>query len=264
MISQYLINVIEEEVLPVSFGRAHLPKQLTRAESVRTKLLARRVKAKIRSKYQGQIQRNEVIKEFEEVRNYLRSIVTSDNTVNWRKFEGLDNAAGFRNLSSVGAAYVFTNFAFGDGVPIAKNEKEIQSSRNLQQITPYNVISDKSRIVSFIFDRSVYKLITKDFEFSKTVGIVESASRLFVVSKGLDAAVTLSLQKDVEIPKLEKFILSMNVSKIDFETKMELWDEFDIFVRLQIQERIKQSSVEKKEKLQDFNKRLFTNFPLED
>jgi hypothetical protein len=264
MVSQYLINVIEQEVLPVSFENAHFPKQLSRVESVKKRFLAKRAKVRVRRKYQSQIQKSEVVKEFEDIRNYFRSIVNSDNTMGWRKFDVSDNSTGFRNISAIGATYPFTNFVFGDGISQVKTIREVQSSKELQQVVPYNVFSNKEKAISFIFDRPIYDLISSDYNFSKRVGIIESASRLFVLSKDLQASMMLSLRKDIETPKLEKFILTMNLPKLDFDKKMDLWDDFDHFVRQQIQEKIRHSNAEEKEKLQDFNERLFTNFPLED
>jgi len=264
MISQYLIKVIEQEVLPESFENAHLPKRLSRAQSVQRRFLVKRAKARARRKYQRQIQKSEVVKEFEDIRNYFRSIVNSDNTIGWRKFDLPDNSTGFRNISAIGATYPFTNFIFGDGEPEVKTIKEVQSSKELLQVVPYNVFSNKEKAISFIFDRPIYDLISSNYAFSKRVGIIESASRLFVTSKDLQASMMLSLRKDIETPKLEKFILTMNVPKLDFDKKMDLWDDFDHFIRLQIQERIRHLNAEEKEKFQDFNERLFTNFPLED
>ena len=264
MISRYLINLFEQEVIPASFENVHLPRQLSRAENIKTRFLIKRARARIRKKYQNQIKRNEVIKEFEGVKNYFKSFVASDNTIGLRNSEILDNSTGLRNISLIGASYPFVNATFGDGDPTGRSKKEIYSSKELQQMVPYNVFQSKEKAVSFIFDRKTYDLISRDHVFSKKVGIVESASRLFVLSKGIEASMLFSLQMDIETPNLEKFILTIRVPNLDFDKKMEFWDELDYFIRKQIQDRIRLSNSEEKEELRDFNKNLFTDFPLED
>jgi hypothetical protein len=262
-IANYLIQLMEKEILPEALRRVSLPRRPSPLEELRIKHWLRRVRKRRRAIEEQRLEIWRVVEQFESVRHAINGFPVDISDFRPRELGFHDGTNVFRERRLFQGTLSRRGLLRGDGFPIIESMDVKKRIEELGKVLPYNPYKEKEeRKPRFYFDRIVQHKILADTLFSRNVSFIESAAKLFALSKTLQADFFLSFRRDSEIPEWKKYILTINVPGIDFDTKMKLWDEFDAFIRERIRERLLHAPKEEAKKLKKLNKTLFTRVEL--
>lgn len=78
----------------------------------------------------------------------------------------------------------------------------------------------------------------------------------------IDLTGYIYLEKDYEIPDLDKIVLSINIRDFSIKEKLDLWDKIDDFLRKNVETYIDNLSENAKSEFVNFNQYFFTNVEL--
>jgi hypothetical protein len=262
-IANYLIQLMENEILPEALRRVSLPRVPTPLEELRIKHWLRRVRKRRRRIEEQKLAMWRVVEQFESVRHAINGFPVDISDFRRRELDLRDGTDIFEERRLFQGTVSRRGLLRGDGFPIIESRDVKKRIEELGKVLPYNPYREmEERKPGFYFDRMVQDEILADTLFSRNVSFIESAAKLFALSKTLQADFLLSFRRDSEIPEWKKYILTINVPGIDFDAKMNLWDEFDAFIRERIRERLLHAPKQEAKKLKKLNNTLFTRVEL--
>jgi len=262
-ISDYLVQLMEKEILPQALRNATLPSRPSPLEEFRLRQWLKRVGKKRRPLEEKKLKSWHIIEQFELLKHAVNGHPLDISDLKRRELDYFDGTSVFKGMSPLHGTLLRRKPLRGDGIPVVEPGDVKKRIEKLEKVRPYSPFKEREEIESrFYFDRFVHDRISANQLFSRTVSTIESAAKLFALSKSIQANYFLSFRKDLEIPEWKKYILTMNVGGLDFEKKMKMWDEFDAFIRERIKERLLHAPEEEAEELKKLDKVLFTRFEL--
>lgn len=263
-IKDYLIHLMENEILPDALKNASLPYRPSPVEMFRMKQWLKRVGKRRKPLEEQKLETWRMVEQFESVKYAFGGYPVDISDLRFRKVDYLDGTNVLRGRQPFQGTFLRRRPLRGDGLPIIEPNNVKRRIEELEKVRPYNpYIEREERKPGFSFDHMVKHKILTDTIFSHIVSTIESAAKIFALSKSIQADYLLSFRRDSEIPEWKKYILTVNVPKLDFDAKMKLWDEFDAFIRKRIRERLLYAPKQEAKKLKELNKTLFTRVELE-
>lgn len=265
-VSEAMVRFIEQDILPAALRKMRTPEPISPLQRWREKEMLKRVKKKRREAARIRMEESrQLLLEFEYVKHKLVRIHMDTSSLAPDLFHR-DIADSLRRRTiSVGTIPTTENlFLKKDGIPSIEPEPVRNKREELSKLMPYTPVPRKEvkEPQIFLIDEIVQEKITSDPIFAENLGVIERVARTYATVSPFKMDFFVYFRTDVEIPDWEKTILSVQVSELDFDKKMKLWDEFDAVIRKEIQQRIKIASRLEKERLEEMNRTLFTRIEL--
>ena len=262
-IGSYLIQLMEKEILPEALRRVSLPLRPSPVEELRIKQWLKRVGKRRRTIEEQRLKSWRVVEQFESIRHAVNGFTVDNCDLGRRELGFRDGTSIFDEGRPFQGTVTRKGLLRGDGFPIIESRDVKKRIDELEKVIPYSpYIEEEEKKLRFRFDDVVQHKILTDRLFSRNVSFIESVAKRFALTKTLQADYFLSFRRDSEIPEWKKYILTINVPRIDFDAKMNLWDEFDAFIRETIRKRLLQTPKQEARSLQKLNKTLFTRVDL--
>jgi len=112
------------------------------------------------------------------------------------------------------------------------------------------------------FDKQIEKKFLKDNIFMKFISEIQVLLNKYIKLNSINLDCQIYINKDFEVPELEKIILSINVENKSVEEKLDFWDEIDNYLRKNIEASSEFLKFDEKSKYLEFNSVFFTNIEL--
>jgi hypothetical protein len=265
-VSAAVIMFLENDVLPEAFRKMRMPEPVSPARKWREEMMFRRMKKKYRKVARARREETEqLLLHFKNIKHKY-SLLYMDGGSLVYDFFSRDIADSLRRRTiSVNTVPAMNRFLLKrDGIPSIEAEEVRNKKEELSRLIPYTPVlkGEKKWPQIFLIDEIIQNKITSDPIFAENFGLIEKAARTFSVTSGFKMIFFASFRADTEIPEWEKIVLSVRLDGLDFNQKMELWDKLDAEIRKTIQERMKTTTGLEKERLEEMNRMLFTNFEL--
>jgi len=265
-VSQAVVKFMEQNALPEALRKMRMPEPISPLQRWRERERLKRVKKKRREALRIRMEESrQLLLEFECIKHQLvRTDIDASSLGFGLLYGDLTNPFARRTISVGTIPTMERLFLKKDGIPIVESEEARKRKEELSKLWLYSPILKEKEEEPIVFhiDALVQNKIMSDPFFAENLGIIEKVARTFAAGTPFKMNFFVSFRTDVEIPKWQKTILSVQVADLDFDQKMKLWDEFDAKIRKEMHQRIEIATGSEKEKLEEMNKTFFTNLQL--